>query len=115
MVRYLTIVAFVCLGCNLYGQSPTVEEAMMEYNSAQKKLLAVSAARFINIITQNHLDRDSLMLMSRNLTGIPFLTAHSEEDESSAVGNDLINAGKISQAIQLSKGLEGEKRIFVVY
>ncbi len=111
MVRYLIIAGLVSLGCNLYGQSPTVEEVIMNYNSAQQKLLAVSAARFINVITQNRWDRDSLMLISSNLTGIPFVTAHSEEDESSVDGNDLINAGKILEAIQLSKGLGGEKQI----
>jgi len=111
MMRCLIIVSFVCLGSNLYCQTLTGQETVRGYNSAQKKLLVLSTAKFINIITQNSLDRDSVMLISRNLTGIPFLTAHTEDYEPAAVGDDLINAGKISQAIQLLKGLEEDMRM----
>jgi two-component system, sensor histidine kinase PdtaS len=82
------------------------------YSLAQKRLLAVSTAQFINFITQNNLDKDSVMSMACSITGIPFLLAYCDgfADEFSG-GEDLINAGRIPEAIERLKESAGEKRL----
>ena len=113
MVRCFTTALLVCLWFNLHSQSLTGKETVSRYNSAQKRLLVLSTARFINLHTQDNLDRDSVMLMACRITGLPFLTPYTDDfdNELPSVGADLINAGKIPEAIRLLKGLDGVKRL----
>jgi len=109
----LPIVFFVCFAFTVDGQSLSGPATANNYTISQKRLLAVSTARFIDMITVNALDDDSLMRMACQLTGLPFLQAYNEwfynKGESGA--SMLINAGKIAAATQMLKGLVGEKRI----
>jgi two-component system, sensor histidine kinase PdtaS len=116
MVRWLKTVVFVYLCANTFGQPLTSGETVRTYSNAQKRLLVRSTAKFINAITQNNLDKDSVMLISRSVTGLPFLVAYSEDHDagSSSVGTDLINSGGIPQAIQLLSGLKGETRMYLL-
>ena len=113
MTRSLRIVVFVFVCFTTYGQPPTGAETVMRYSFAQKKLLVRSTERFINLITQDNLDRDSVTIMACRITGIPFLTAHSAayENESLSAGTALVNAGKIQEASQLLKNLKGDEKL----
>ena len=113
MVRFLTIALLVCLWFSLHSQPLTGEETVQNYSGAQKRLLVRSTARFINAISQDNLDRDSAVLIACEVTGLPFLLAYTDADDSGSPspGADLINAGRITEATELLKGLDGEKRL----
>jgi two-component system, sensor histidine kinase PdtaS len=82
------------------------------YSVAQKRLLAVNTAQFINQITENNLDKDSVMLMACQITGTPFLLPYSDGFADKVSGGEFfINSGRISEAVQLVKNLKGEKQI----
>jgi two-component sensor histidine kinase len=96
-----------------FGQSISSMEAVSKYSTAQKRLLAVNTAIFINTITQSHLDADSVQLVASRITGQPFLlpfTDRIEGDELSATAR-LINSNRITAARNLSKQLKGEDQI----
>jgi two-component system, sensor histidine kinase PdtaS len=83
-----------------------------KYSIAQQRLLVVSTAQFINAITQNHLDKDSVLSMACHMTGMPFFLPYSEGFSNTASGGEhLIDSGRITEAIQLSKHLKGEQEI----
>ena len=112
MIRCLTIALLACLSCNVYCQQLTADETIKGYNTAQKRLLLRSAARFTNIISQNSLDQDSVIMIAAKVTGLPFLVAYSDEDDTpSSVTADLINAGRIPEATQLWQRLYGEEKL----
>ena len=110
---WLSILILICLSNSLSAQTLTGKEAVSNYTLAQKKLLVLSTAKFTHLITQNTLDRDSVMLIACRVTGLPFLTAYADDfdPELSSVGNDLINTGKISEATRLWYKLEGDDRV----
>ena len=72
----------------------------------------MSTARFINFLTQNNLDKDSVMSMACSITGMPFLLPYCDAfaDKISG-GENLINSGRIPEAVALLKKSEGEKRL----
>ena len=113
MVRCLMTAFFVCLCFNLHSQPLTAEETVGSYKEAQKRLLVLSTARFINLQTQGHLDQDSVLLIACRITGLSFLTPHSDafDNELFSIGAELINADKIPEAIRLLKDLDGVKRL----
>jgi two-component system, sensor histidine kinase PdtaS len=114
MTRYLPIVwLFLSSSFAMQGQSPSGAAAIANYSASQKRLLVVTTSQFINFLTQNNLDQDTVMAMAARITGIPFLTPYtgSFRDHAGSVGTDLINTGKIYQAIQLLNKLEGQKQI----
>src|SRR5258706_11352559 len=105
MIKCLPIVFFVCLWTNLNSQPLSGAATVNHYSIAQKQLLVRSTANFINLITQDNLDRDSVMLIALWITGLPFLIPYTDnfDSELSFVGADLVNAGKITEATQLLK------------
>jgi two-component sensor histidine kinase len=113
MVRYLLTVlsAFVCF--SLPGQPQSGASAVIGYTMAQKQLLILSTAKFINILNENEVDRDSAILIACRITGVPFLIAYGDDPDSGAdfAGSGLINSGRISEAIRLLAGLKGEQRL----
>jgi len=79
---------------------------------AQKRLLVVSTAQFTNFITQSNLDQDSVMAMACRITGMPFLLPYSDGFTGKASGGeDLINLGRIPEAIRFSDNCQGEQQI----
>ena len=102
----------ICLGIYSYSQPLTAGETVDKYSIAQKRLLVRSTAEFINLITQNSFDQDSIMLLSCRLTGTPFLTAYNEynDGEAPSIGAELINKGRITEATQFLKTLDTNKQ-----
>jgi two-component sensor histidine kinase len=95
------------------GKPISSQEALKKYSTAQKRLLTVNTAVFINTITQSHLDADSVQLIASRITGQPFLLPYTdriEGDKLSATAN-LINNNQITAAKSLSQQLSGEERI----
>ena len=113
MLKCLSITLLVFLNFNLYTQPLTAKETVKQYTLAQKMLLVHSTAQFTHLITQNRLDKDSVMLIACGVTGLSFLTAYADEfdPELSSVGNELIDAGKITEASRLLYKLEGNDRV----
>ncbi|WP_177189438.1 histidine kinase dimerization/phosphoacceptor domain -containing protein [Chitinophaga sp. YR573] len=58
-------------------------------------------------MAQNNLDRDSVMLIACRITGLPFLLPYTGDDDNT----DLINAGKVHEAIRSLKSLKNEERL----
>jgi two-component sensor histidine kinase len=112
MLKYLitAILIFECISIN--AQSLTGPETVSKYSIAQKRLLVISTAEFLNFISSNNLDQDSVMLIASRLTGMPFLIPYNEgfQDRISP-GTDLINAGMISEAKQMLDVSNGENKI----
>ncbi|MDN3548087.1 tetratricopeptide repeat-containing sensor histidine kinase [Mucilaginibacter aquaedulcis] len=94
-------------------QQASAEEVVRKYSTAQKRLLAINTAIFINEITQSHLDADSVQMVASRITGQPFLLPYTDRIE----GDDflatalLINNNKIDDAKKLTKQLKGEAQI----
>ncbi len=109
MARYFSTMFWMYLCITAYGQPNSVEATLSGYNSSQKRLLVLSTAKFINILSQNNFDKDSVVLMASGITGVPFLTVYSDDTVSD--GSGLINAGEIDDAVKLVKSLAGEKRL----
>jgi two-component sensor histidine kinase/tetratricopeptide (TPR) repeat protein len=97
---------------NAGDQILSAAATISKYTVAQKRLLAISTAQFTNFITQNNLDKDSVMSMARHMTDMPFLLPYNDgfADKTSG-GEELINSGRIMEAMQFSKTLQGEQRI----
>src|SRR5262245_1590768 len=110
MRKLLTILLLICYFTNAYAQPQTAGETIAKYSIAKKRLLVLSVAAFTNLITQNSLDRDSVMLMACRATGLPFLIAYEDDYDSLSSVTQLINSGKIRQAAQSLNYLKGEKR-----
>lgn len=89
------------------------QEAIRKYSTAQKRLLAVNTAIFINQITQSHLDADSIQQVASRITGQPFLLPYTEriEGDNFSATAVLINNNKITAAKKLSRELKGEDQI----
>jgi len=97
----------------VFGQPISAQEAIRRYSTAQKRLLAVNTAIFINEITQSHLDADSVQQVASRITGMPFLLPYTdriEVDDLSATAR-LINNNELTAAKKLSKQLNGEDQI----
>jgi two-component sensor histidine kinase len=114
MIKFLSVTLFICTWFNVFSQSPAGPETVNIYSIAQKQLLILSTAKFTNIITVNNLDRDSVVLVACKVTGLPFLDAYKNDNNSSTEGEDLINNGKMGEAIQLSKKLTGNNRVLLL-
>ena len=94
------------------GRLLTAAATIRNYSVAQKRLLAVNTSQFINLITENNLDKDSVMLMACQITGMPFLLPYIDGFADKASGGEFfINSGRITEAVQLIKNLKGEKQI----
>jgi hypothetical protein len=97
---------------NAGGPVSSAATTIRNYSVAQKRLLAVSTAQFINQITQNNLDKDSVMLMACQIIGMPFMLPYDDAFADKASGGEfLINSGRINEAVQLVKKLKAEKQI----
>jgi two-component sensor histidine kinase len=97
---------------NAGGPVLSAATTIRNYSVGQKRLLAVSSAQFINQITENNLDKDSVMLMACKITGMPFLLPYSDGFADKISGGEFfINSGRITEAAQLVKKLKGEKQI----
>jgi two-component sensor histidine kinase/TPR repeat protein len=82
------------------------------YSVAQKQLLVLSTAQFINFVTQNNLDQDSVIAMACQITGMPFFLPYRDGFAAKiSDGEAFINSGEITKAVQLLKKLKGEKHI----
>ena len=105
MLRALPILLFICLFSKAYGQSPVevVREGnggaakgstngraaagnegpatVSNYSIPQKRLLVLSTAKFIHLLTQDIYDQDSIMTIACRMTGQPFLLPYSEDLE----------------------------------
>jgi two-component sensor histidine kinase len=94
-------------------KAPSSQEALRTYSTAQKRLLAINTAIFINEITQFHLDADSIQLVASRITGLPFLLPYTERIEGDNISPtaELINHNNIIAAKKLSKQLKGENQI----
>src|SRR5450432_3711859 len=112
MMRSAAIVLLLLTSAFAHGQTMSAVETVNNYSIAQKRLLVISTAQFTNLISQNNLDKDSIMIMACRLTGLPFLLPYNEgfADKVSG-GADFINTGKIAQAVLLLNKQAGEKKI----
>jgi two-component system, sensor histidine kinase PdtaS len=82
------------------------------YSVAQKQLLVVSTAQFINFVTQNNLDQDSVISMACRIMDMPFLLPYRGGFADKISGGEaFINSGEITKAVQLLKKVKGEKHI----
>ncbi|HMC83873.1 MAG TPA: sensor histidine kinase, partial [Chitinophagaceae bacterium] len=112
MLRTITIILLLSIGVSLNAQNITAAETVKNYSTAEKRLLVISMAQFINILTQNNLDQDSVMSMACRITAMPFLLPYNEGFVNKVSGGeDLINAGKIAEAKLLLESVGGEKQI----
>ena len=95
------------------AQSISAQATIRKYNTTQKRLLVISTAQFINFLTQSNLDQDSVMVIARRVTGMPFFlpTDGGLNRISTSRGTELINQGKILEGAEVLKGLSGELRI----
>jgi two-component system, sensor histidine kinase PdtaS len=114
-MRTIGIILFLIIFASANGQSISAIETVKNYSVAQKRLLAISTAQFANSITQNNLDKDSVMILACRITCMPFLLPYNEGfgDEKSE-STDFINAGKIYEAVRLLRKSVGEKKIRIL-
>lgn len=114
-MRAISIILITMICLTVHGQTISAGETVKNYSSAQKHLLAISTFQFENFISENVLDQDSLMAIACRITGMPFLLPYNEgfADKTSG-GEDLINTGRIAEAKQLFRNLEGENRIQIL-
>jgi len=112
MIKFLSVVVLVCLYGHASGQDTAASTVIKNYSVPQKRLLTVTTARYIDIISQRIVEKDSLMLLACKITGQPFLTAYSEGniDDPGLVAAGLINAGNPRGAAEMLRGLQAEKR-----
>ncbi|MEO5891455.1 MAG: sensor histidine kinase [Ferruginibacter sp.] len=95
-----------------FAQPISGSQTVNNYTIAQKRLLVVSTANFINYISQNSMDPDSVMSMAGSITNLPFLLPYTEIfDDKRTLSTELINAGKIAEAKQLLNSVHGETKI----
>jgi len=73
MNRIILIIFFLFVVGHTHGQTLSAAATVNSYSIAQKRLLLISTAQIIDAITQNNLDQDSVMLMARRATGLPFV------------------------------------------
>jgi len=107
----LLSIALLWLQTNSPAQNPAAV-TIANYTTAQKRLLAVSTAQFINKITLNHLDKDSVQVLACHITGMPFLLPYSEDfDRNVSGGESLINDGRITAAKELLTSLQSEQQL----
>jgi two-component sensor histidine kinase len=118
LILSLAIMLLISFFCSLQadGQTISAQATLKNYNVSKKRLLALNTAQFIDFVTQDNLDQDSVMSLARRLTGLPFLLPYTEnfQDGVSTPGTSLINAGKISEAENLVNSQLGEKQIMLI-
>src|SRR5580704_7554315 len=81
-MRQILFFSWACaLICSLgtgYGQSLSGPETVRRYSIAQRRLLAYSTTRFLDLITVHNLEEDSLRSMACRITGLPWLLPYTE-------------------------------------
>jgi two-component sensor histidine kinase len=84
-----------------------------QYTVAQMRLLTINTAQFMGVISQDSLDRDSLAWIACRITGAPFLLVYNEGFEKEGAGHEdeLINSGKITEAVRELRTLDLEKKM----
>ncbi|MCQ6957007.1 histidine kinase dimerization/phosphoacceptor domain -containing protein [Mucilaginibacter aquariorum] len=112
---FLVVILFLLVE-KVSGQTNTSETVLKNYSSSKKRLLVISTVQYINLLTQNNLDQDSIKLIANRITGQPFLLTYTEgfKNQQSSPGADLINKGKISEATTLLGNQRGEQRIMLL-
>lgn len=112
MIKFLSVAVLVSLYVHASGQDTPASTVIKNYSVPQKRLLTVTTARFINIINQRIVERDSLLLLACKITGQPFLTVYSAGsiDDPGVVAAGLINAGNTKEASLMLKDLQADKR-----
>ncbi|MEO6315258.1 MAG: sensor histidine kinase [Chitinophagaceae bacterium] len=87
-------------------------ETVNTYSIAQKRLLINNTVQFVKILNQNDIEADSAMSMARLITQLPFLLPYTEGlDSSQSESTDLINTGRIAEAKEVLKTLDGQNKI----
>jgi two-component sensor histidine kinase len=113
----LWLIWYALLGWSLFAvaqesQTSTAAEVLKHYTPAQRRLLVESTVHAINSISQHILDQDSITLIACKADNIPFLTPYGEVlGDRFSPGAGLINSGKTSEAIQMTRGLNGEDQM----
>jgi two-component sensor histidine kinase len=110
-IAFTLLLLFVII--NSYGQSISAQVTVKSYSLPKKRLLAVSTAEFINFISQNNLDQDSVMSIACRITGLPFLLPYTEGiiGTAASAGVNLSEPFNVSEAVKQLKTLNGERRI----
>jgi two-component sensor histidine kinase len=113
----LWLVWYLILGWNTFSsaqesQPVTAAETVSHYSPAKRRLLVESTVQVINLISQHNLDQDSITILACKADSLPFLTAYGDFlDDQFSPGANLINAGKIGEAINTAAGLQGNDRL----
>ncbi|MEJ1241878.1 histidine kinase dimerization/phosphoacceptor domain -containing protein [Chryseolinea sp. T2] len=111
MLKYIaTILCSIFCG-QLCGQENSGVNTVSHYSLAQKRLLLLSTASFIHRVIQDDVDRDSVLILACQITGLPFLLAYDEHIGRGSPGAKLINNGRIKEAVRLQTKLNAEQRM----
>jgi two-component system, sensor histidine kinase PdtaS len=105
-----------CFCFSAAGQAPSGPATVRSYSIAQKRLLVISTARFIDLITVSNLEEDSLRSMACRITGLPWLLPYTEglDSATDSPGYKLINSGRTSEATSLLNATVGTNRILLL-
>ncbi|MEJ1241879.1 sensor histidine kinase [Chryseolinea sp. T2] len=110
LLRSIAIVLCLIVCGPLYAQNDSGVNTTSHYSLAQKRLLLLSTASFIHRVFQDDIDGDSVMVLACQITGLPFLLAYNENLRGESPGAELINNGKIVDAVGLLKTLSADQR-----
>src|SRR5450432_848932 len=112
MFKLIAIILILFNSLITSGQTILATETVSNYSIAQKRLLVFSTIQFINFITQDNLDQDSVTTIACHITGMPFLLPYNVGFAGQISGaENLINEGRTAEAIKLLSKLQYEKKI----
>jgi hypothetical protein len=111
--RIIAAIILLCIISAANGQTISAEETVKNYSVSQKRLLVINTAQFINYLTQDNLDQDSVMTMACHITGMPFLLPYNETFPGNyhSITADLVNDGRMEETKRKVTMMKGEMRI----
>jgi two-component system, sensor histidine kinase PdtaS len=68
----MRVMLLLCMALPAAAQPESAAVTLQHYSPAQKRLLLTSTCQFINFLTQDNLDQDSVLSIACWVTGIPF-------------------------------------------
>ncbi|AYL95406.1 tetratricopeptide repeat-containing sensor histidine kinase [Mucilaginibacter celer] len=114
--RIFMSVVLLFITLHVDGQTDSARRTLSNYSISQKRLLEISTAQFINFITQSKLDRDTVMILASQITGLSYLLPYNESFPNAYVseGAGWANSGDISKARAMLKKQSGEKTLQIL-
>jgi two-component sensor histidine kinase len=110
------VVMFLFSILDTKGQTISSKAAVKSYSIIKDRLLVITTSQYINFLTQNNLDQDSIRLIACRVTGQPFLLPYTEGfyNKKGYRAADMINKGEIQEAIRLLDSQRGEQQIILL-